>query len=315
MKKIKTLLCILLTLGIALCICVRPDVVLANNHTLHTVTSFGFIDHHARVNVDFMGYEDTLLLRVDVRIEKPGFLIFNEKIVSESYQAEGESYHNEFFYPLHEDGVYICNVTYTVTNGDTEDVISFYETKTYRLSDYTEHTHVWNHTVTEPTCLKGGSDLKFCYCGQSEKTLLAKLAHTPGSKNYNEESDTYITRCQNCHTGLYETPAASSQSVATSGSQSTPSSNTQASSYTFTNTVTSYTGYSQSCAQGKIFGTPCNLSGHCVGGRCTLTGSSCSLYGTGAPTCKNGQIFGTPCNLSGKCVGGSCLLPTNRFGK
>ena len=27
-------------------------------------------------------------------------------------------------------------------------------------------------------------------------------------------------------------------------------------------------------------------------------------------TCKNGKIFGTPCNLSGKCVGGSCLIPT-----
>ena len=193
MKKLKTLLCILLTLGLSLIVCSAPNVVLANDHTLHTVTSFGFIDHHARVNVDFMGYEDTLLLRVDVRIEKPGFLIFNEKIVSESYQAEGESYHNEFFYPLHEDGVYICNVTYTVTDGNTEDVISFCDTKTYQLSEYTEHTHVWNHEVIEPTCVGEGSDFKFCYCGQSETTLLPLLAHTPGLPD--AQNATY---CQNC---------------------------------------------------------------------------------------------------------------------
>ena len=92
MKKIKSLICILLTLGIMLFICSKPDVVLANNHTLCTVTSFGFIDHHARVNVDFMGYENTTILRVDVKIEKQDFLFFTETVVSASYDSQGETY-------------------------------------------------------------------------------------------------------------------------------------------------------------------------------------------------------------------------------
>ena len=163
MKTIKFLLCIVLTLGTVFGICGTSDVVRANNHTLHTVTSFSFIDHYARVNVDFIGYQDTSELRVDVKIEKQSFLFFNETVASESYFAQGESYQNEFFYPLFEDGDYHCTVTYTVTNGSVEDLITFSDTQTYLLSDHTEHTHVWNREVTEPTCTETGTERRFCH--------------------------------------------------------------------------------------------------------------------------------------------------------
>jgi hypothetical protein len=182
MKKIKSLISILLTLGIALFICNKPDVVLANNHTLCTVTNFGFIDHHARVNVDFTGYEDTTILRVDVKIERQNFLFFNETVVSASYDSQGKTYQNEFFYPIYADGVYDCTVTYTVMNGGEEDLITFFDTQTYINSNYTEHTHVWNRERTESSFQLEGLERKFCYCGKFENTVLEKLTDLPDTE-------------------------------------------------------------------------------------------------------------------------------------
>jgi hypothetical protein len=192
MKKIKSLICILLTLGIALFICNKPDVVLANNHTLCTVTNFGFIDHHARVNVDFTGYEDTTILRVDVKIERQNFLFFNETVVSASYDSQGKTYQNEFFYPIYADGVYDCTVTYTVMNGGEEDLITFFDTQTYINSNYTERTHVWNRERTESTYQLEGLERKFCYCGKSEVSVLEKIPSASESNNQNVYSDSTI---------------------------------------------------------------------------------------------------------------------------
>ena len=64
MSKIKIFISLFLIVAVA-CIptvCSTPDsdgIMPLNLHTLHTVTSFGFVDHHAFVNVDFMGYEET----------------------------------------------------------------------------------------------------------------------------------------------------------------------------------------------------------------------------------------------------------------
>ena len=284
MKKIKSLICILLTLGIMLFICSKPDAVFANNHTLCTVTSFGFIDHHARVNVDFMGYENTTILRVDVKIEKQDFLFFTETVVSASYDSQGETYQNEFFYPIFEDGVYNCTVTYTVTNGDSKDLITFSDTQTYINSDHTEHTHVWNREVTEPTCTKEGEERKFCYCGKAETSVLEKLPHTPGN--------TYIKHANSMVEGSYY---LSYLCVNCSATAKTTIDNSEVSYTNSVNILDSYkTSSNNNCTH---FGAPCNLSGN---GRCTRA----------TPSCKNGKIFGTPCNLSGKCVGGSCLIPT-----
>ena len=193
MKKIKSLICILLTLGIVLFICNKPDVVFANNHTLCTVTSFGFIDHHARVNVDFTGYENTTILRVDVKIEKQDFLFFTETVVSASYDSQGETYQNEFFYPIFRDGTYDCTVTYTVG----EDLITFEDTRNYLLSEHTEHTHVWNTERTEPTYSKEGLERKFCYCGQNESTVLEKLSYPshkePEQQTSSSDGYSYVT--------------------------------------------------------------------------------------------------------------------------
>ncbi|MBQ2987884.1 MAG: hypothetical protein IJD59_02140 [Clostridia bacterium] len=182
MSKIKIFISLFLIVAVA-CIptvCSTPDsdgIMPLNLHTLHTVTSFGFVDHHAFVNVDFMGYEETADLRIDVRIEKQNFLLFRETVVSDSRFFQGESYHDEFFYPLYSDGIYDCTVTYTVMGKDGEDLITFHDTRTYRLSEHTEHTHVWNRERNEPTAQKEGLERKFCYCGQSETTVLEKLPY------------------------------------------------------------------------------------------------------------------------------------------
>jgi hypothetical protein len=173
-KFIKTFLCILLTLGTTLFVCNKSDVVYANTHTLHTVTGFGFVDHHAYVNVDFTGYEDTVRLRINIRIEKQ-FMFFNRTLHSQSYEMTGESYQNEFFYPIYQDGAYNCTVTYTITDSEgVEDVIIFRDTQNYISDEHTEHTHVWNHERIEPTYAKDGVERTFCYCGISEETVLKK---------------------------------------------------------------------------------------------------------------------------------------------
>ena len=240
MKIIKVFLCIFLTLGTALLICGRSNVVHANTHTLHTVTSFGFVDHHAYVNVDFTGYEDAVQIRVDVRIEKQ-FLFFRQTIHSKSYETVGEIYQSEFFYPIYQDGVYDCTVTYTVTDSEgVEDVITFHDTKSYISDEHMEHTHVWNHERVSPTYTTEGLDRAFCYCGASEETVLEKLTYS-----YDNGSNKY--------------PSYSSTSYSSS------------SSYIQSN-VTSTFNSSPKCKNGKIFGTPCNLSGKCVGGSCLIPG-------------------------------------------
>ncbi len=200
MKKLKFIISLCL-MSVVVCISVIPrsnvtdGLAPLNLHTLHTVTSFGFVDHHARVNVDFTGYEDTSNLRIDVKIEKRNFMFFRETVVSESYFAQAESYHSEFFYPLYADGVYDCTVTYTVTGDYGKDTISFTDTQTYKTSDHTEHTHVWNFQTTEPTFEKEGVERKFCYCGKSESTVLEKLQFqgpSPTPSNNNSVLNSFI---------------------------------------------------------------------------------------------------------------------------
>lgn len=187
-KFIKIFLCILLTIGTTLFVCDKSDVVHANTHTLHTVTSFGFIDHHAYVNVDFTGYEEAVQLRIDIRIEKQ-FLFFNRTLHSQSYETTGESYQNEFFYPIYQDGAYNCTVTYTVTDSEgAKDVIIFRDTQAYVSDEHTEHTHVWNHERTEPTYIKDGVERTFCYCGISEETVLKKPNYSYNSTGNNYQS-------------------------------------------------------------------------------------------------------------------------------
>lgn len=192
MKKFKFVITLCLAVLIA-CIptVIRPNVtdgiMPLNLHTLHTVTSFGFVDHHARVSVDFTGYEETASLRVDVRIERQGFMLFRETVVSGSYTFQGESYQDEFFYPIYEDGVYDCSVTYTVTDGSGTDTVTFTDTQTYRLSDHAEHTHIWNVERINPTYSKNGLERKFCYCGKFENTELEKLEYPAYSHTESEK--------------------------------------------------------------------------------------------------------------------------------
>jgi hypothetical protein len=251
-------------------------IALLNLHTFHTVTSFGFVDHHARVNVDFTGYDDDTEIRIDVEIRKQGWFALRP-IVSETYYAEGESYQDEFFYPILRDGTYDCTVTYTVVNGNEKDLITFEDTRDYRLSEHTEHTHVWNYERIEPTHAEDGLERTFCYCGVTEGIVLEKLpySHNSGSNNDQSSSSSGVGA-----TGNYN------QYTSTSFS-------TNSSPYIQSN-ISSNLNSSSNCTH---FGAPCNSSGS---GRCVRS----------TPSCKNGKIFGTPCNLSGKCVGGSCLIPT-----
>lgn len=176
----------------------QPTVIPCNLYTLHTVTGFRFIDGHARVNVDFTGYDDATELRIDIRISKRLLFFLHKEIVSESHTFTGTLYQNEFFYPLEEDGVYDCTVVYTVTGTDGEDVITFTETGNYRLSDYPEHTHIWNESRVEPTCASEGKDSRSCYCGQEEISVLEKLPHTPGEKNTVFSSSGYDKITESC---------------------------------------------------------------------------------------------------------------------
>lgn len=236
MKKIKFLI-LFLCLGAMLLVpvLIRPSesegapVMPMNMHTLHTVTSFSFIDHHACVNVDFMGYEQTAELRVDVRIEKQNFMLFRETVVSESYFSQGESYHHEFFYPIDTDGVYVCTVTYTVTNGEEHDLIEFKDTRTYLRADHTEHTHVWNRERVDPTCAAEGFEKSFCYCGEARITTLEKLPHnyrygTSGIFLYEiDNRSCYAVYCTDCdastHYYVYENTASTNSSNAASLNQ------------------------------------------------------------------------------------------------
>ena len=112
-----------------------------NNYTMHTVTSFGFTDDgKARVSVDYTGYRDTKGADIDVTIEKQGFLFFWEKVVTEHYNIEEESYQHEYFYDIDDDGTYRCTVVYTVFGSGENDVITFKDTKDYRANDMISET-------------------------------------------------------------------------------------------------------------------------------------------------------------------------------
>ncbi|MBQ8496452.1 MAG: hypothetical protein IJ489_03230 [Clostridia bacterium] len=132
-----------------------------NQNTMHTVTSFGFTeDGKARVSVDYTGYHDTTGADIDVTIEKQGFLFFWEKVVTKSYHADGESYHNEYFYDIDEDGTYRCTVVYTVFGEGENDVITFKDTKDYRAGDEiieTTDTSTAQTTTTETTKAESSS--------------------------------------------------------------------------------------------------------------------------------------------------------------
>ena len=170
--------------------------------TLHTVTSLGFIDGYARVNVDYIGYDENAEIRVDVLIEKQVLYFFKKEIFSKSYFSYGDRYQNEFFYPLETDGVYTCTVVYTITCDGNEDVITFTDTRNYRLSDHPTHTHVWIQERIEPNCKREGVCITSCYCGAKKEIIfLEKLPHTEGEPVITTISDTkYLEKiyCKDC---------------------------------------------------------------------------------------------------------------------
>ncbi len=107
-------------------------IALLNYNTMQTVTSFGFTDEgYARVHVDYIGYRGTEGAYITVRIEKQRLLFFWDEILIRDYTAVGESYQNEYYYPIGETGTYRCTVTYTVKGAVGEDIITFSDTKIY----------------------------------------------------------------------------------------------------------------------------------------------------------------------------------------
>ena len=106
-----------------------------NNHTLHTSTAFSFTeDGKACIAVGYVGYHSTKGASIHVSIEKHSFLFFYREIVSQTYTAVGESYQNEFFYPIDGEGAYRCTVTYTVSgSGGADDTIVFKDIKDYAI--------------------------------------------------------------------------------------------------------------------------------------------------------------------------------------
>lgn len=169
--------------------------------TLHTVTSLGFIDGYARVNVDYIGYDENAEICIDVVIEKQVLYFFKKEIFSKRYSSNGDRYQNEFFYPLETDGVYTCTVVYTITCDGNEDVITFTDTRNYRLSDHPTHTHVWIQERIEPTCANEGRDITICRCGKTEIVVLEKLPHTLGELKLiasGTDFDYFAKNCTSC---------------------------------------------------------------------------------------------------------------------
>ncbi|MBQ8496451.1 MAG: hypothetical protein IJ489_03225 [Clostridia bacterium] len=122
-----------------------------NNHTMHTVTSFGFTDDgKARISVDYTGYDDTQGAFIQVKIEKQNFLFFWEDFVKQSYIAEGNAYQNEYFYPVEEKGTYRCTVTYTVLGDGQDDIITFTDTETYQIHDTAAETTDTTESTENP---------------------------------------------------------------------------------------------------------------------------------------------------------------------
>jgi hypothetical protein len=155
---------------------------LFNVNTMHTVSSFGFIDGYARVHTDYTGYESDCDIAINIKIERKKFMTFSEEIANENYTARGEVFQDEFFYPLDKDGIYRCTVTYTVTSASGEDVITFRDIQTYRAEDYPEHTHVWGEeaVIENASCSKIGKSEKTCRCGEKQSFEITQTPHTPG---------------------------------------------------------------------------------------------------------------------------------------
>ena len=131
---------LLLVIGFVACKSNYP-VAPYNNNTMQTVTSFAFTsDGRARVHVDYTGYSDTTGAKITIRIERQSFLFFWNNILFQTYNAEGESYQNEFFYPIGKDGTYRCTVTYTVSGSGEDDVITFTDIKSYKSGEIPEET-------------------------------------------------------------------------------------------------------------------------------------------------------------------------------
>ena len=206
----------LITLAISLIIVVGIALslpfILFNINTMHTVSTFGFTDGYARVNADYIGYEDTAEIHVNVKIERKKFLFGYEEIVNESYTAQGSSYQNEFFYPIDKDGTYLCTVTYTVTSSDGRDVVTFRDVKSYRANEYSSHTHIWSNTqiTKQPSCSEEGLSQAFCSCGATENTPIPKLSHTPGdfftATDPSSPDKSYLRQsCTACGEVLFET--------------------------------------------------------------------------------------------------------------
>ncbi len=112
-----------------------------NNNTMHTVTNFSFTDDgKAYVSVDYTGYRDTTGAVITITIEKQGLFFFRKEIVKETYIAIGNAYQNEFFYPVQEDGTYICTVVYQISGIGEDDIITFKDRKDYRATEYPAQT-------------------------------------------------------------------------------------------------------------------------------------------------------------------------------
>ena len=124
-----------------------------NTNTLQTSTEFGFTDGgDARVTVSYFGYESTEDANIHIKIEKQGFFIFWNTVIDQDFEANGQNYQNEFFYPITDNGKYRCTVTYTIFGAEEDDVIVFKDEKTYQKEDFhAEATDTSEASVTEST--------------------------------------------------------------------------------------------------------------------------------------------------------------------
>ena len=205
-----TLLSALISFIVVVGITLSLPIILFNINTMHTASSFGFTDGYARVGADYIGYEDTAEIHVNVRIERRRFLFGYTEIVNESYTAQGSSYQNEFLYPLDRNGTYRCTITYTVTGEEGQDVVTFRDVKSYRADEYSAHTHAWGapQITKEASCAEEGLSEAFCSCGASESASIPKLAHKPGEIVFVEN---YLRKyCTVCGEIVFETAGVES---------------------------------------------------------------------------------------------------------
>ncbi|MBQ9748689.1 MAG: leucine-rich repeat protein [Clostridia bacterium] len=84
---------------------------------------------------------------IRVRLERQRFLFIWDEVLYRDYDAVGESYQNEFHYPVTDEGTYRCTVLYTVYGTGEDDVITFKDTRTYEGKG----AETTADTVTTPT--------------------------------------------------------------------------------------------------------------------------------------------------------------------